>query len=233
VVIAGTRVTRARAGAILGLLGLLLMALAVIAPPAQATPKGHAKGWSNHHLTVEDTVTSLAGPYDPHDVGVPSGNGNGDGNASGKPCAGCVGNADGKNPPGQLPGPGEPNVGYECDGNNGVAKGNPAHSLCDPGTTTTTELPTTTTTEAPTTTTTEAPTTTTAEVTTTTEAATTTTAGATVLGEQLTRGDELARTGGFVLSPIFALGLLLAVAGAVMVVGQPQALGRRERRVDE
>src|SRR5262245_21204711 len=33
--------------------------------------------------------------------GSPSGNGNGDGQQVGQPCAGCVGSADNKNPPGQ------------------------------------------------------------------------------------------------------------------------------------
>jgi LPXTG-motif cell wall-anchored protein len=62
--------------------------------------------------------------------GSPSMNGNGDGQSTGKPCAGCVGKADNKNPKGQLPGPQDRNNGYECDGNNGIAKGNPAHTGC-------------------------------------------------------------------------------------------------------
>jgi hypothetical protein len=66
-------------------------------------------------------------------------NGAGDGQASGKPCAGCVGDADDKNPPGQYPsGPEDHNNGYECDqkgrsakeGNNGIGYGNPAHTGC-------------------------------------------------------------------------------------------------------
>lgn len=70
------------------------------------------------------------GPYDPNCDGSPSQNGNNNGGANGRPCAGCVGSADDKNPPGQLPGPQDKNNGYECDGNNGIAKGNPAHSRC-------------------------------------------------------------------------------------------------------
>ena len=69
-------------------------------------------------------------------------NGNGNGKATGKPCAGCVGRADNKNPLGQgqeyptivngrLIQP-DRNNGYECDGNNGIGKTNPAHTLCDP-----------------------------------------------------------------------------------------------------
>jgi hypothetical protein len=79
------------------------------------------------------------GPYDntcPSDEG-PAPNGNGGGKASGKPCAGCVGNADDKNPgaasgKGQYPNGSDHNAGYECDRNNGVGKGNPAHTGCDP-----------------------------------------------------------------------------------------------------
>lgn len=66
--------------------------------------------------------------------GSASGNGNGGGKAVGKPCAGCVGKADNKNPHGQMPGPQDHNNGYECDGNNGIAKTNPAHTGCKPGT---------------------------------------------------------------------------------------------------
>ena len=63
--------------------------------------------------------------------GSPSLNGNGGGTATGKPCAGCVGKADNKNPKGQAPsGPVDHNNGYECDGNHGIGKGNPAHTAC-------------------------------------------------------------------------------------------------------
>lgn len=78
-----------------------------------------------------------SGPYDPSGVGAPSGNGRSDQNNGNRPCAGCVGNADAKNPPGQLPGGSDPNNGYECDGNQGVGKTNPAHSGCGSKTTTT------------------------------------------------------------------------------------------------
>ena len=54
-----------------------------------------------------------------------------------KPCNGCVGNADSKAPKGQSVG--DANAGYECDRNNGVGKGNPAHSTCEVTTTTTPE----------------------------------------------------------------------------------------------
>ena len=76
---------------------------------------------------------NASGPYDPYAVGAPSGNGNGVGHAYGRPCAGCVGNADAMNPPGQLPGGTDANLGYECDGNAGVGATNPAHSGCAAG----------------------------------------------------------------------------------------------------
>ena len=63
--------------------------------------------------------------------GSPSLNGNGGGVATGRPCAGCVGKADNKNPPGQFPsGPVDRNAGYECDRNHGIGRSNPAHTSC-------------------------------------------------------------------------------------------------------
>lgn len=63
--------------------------------------------------------------------GESSENGAGDGDASGRPCAGCVGKADNKNPPGQAPNADEDgDRGYECDDNQGVGQGNPAHTGC-------------------------------------------------------------------------------------------------------
>ena len=62
--------------------------------------------------------------------GSPSGNGNGGGKAVGKPCAGCVGKADNKNPKGQAPNGTDHNKGYECDGNHGIGRTNPAHTGC-------------------------------------------------------------------------------------------------------
>ena len=74
----------------------------------------------------------LGGPYCSTRNGSPSLNGNGNGNATGKPCAGCVGKADNKNPKGQMPNGTDHNAGYECDGNNGIGKSNPAHTACIP-----------------------------------------------------------------------------------------------------
>ena len=75
------------------------------------------------------------GPYCSTRDGSPSGNGNGGGKATGKPCAGCVGKADNKNPKGQLPGGSDNNAGYECDRNHGIGRSNPAHTGCTTGTT--------------------------------------------------------------------------------------------------
>jgi hypothetical protein len=84
-------------------------------------------------------ANSASGPYDPDPadpgasgVGQPSGNGKSTDNNGNRPCAGCVGKADYKNPPGQLPDGSDHNKGYECDGNEGVGKMNPAHSGCVP-----------------------------------------------------------------------------------------------------
>ncbi|MGE5719204.1 MAG: LPXTG cell wall anchor domain-containing protein [Nocardioidaceae bacterium] len=62
--------------------------------------------------------------------GSESENGMGDGEAKGKPCAGCVGKADNKNPKGQYPHGGDHNAGYECDRNQGIGQSNPAHTGC-------------------------------------------------------------------------------------------------------
>jgi len=74
---------------------------------------------------------NVHGSYDSTRDGSPSENGNGGGQAVGKPCAGCVGKADNKNPKGQAPdGPTDHNLGYECDGNHGIGRSNPAHTGC-------------------------------------------------------------------------------------------------------
>lgn len=76
-------------------------------------------------------ANTFPGPYSSTRDGSPSLNGNGDGLAVGKTCAGCVGKADNKNPPGQLPNGSDPNAGYECDRNSGIGRSNPAHTGCD------------------------------------------------------------------------------------------------------
>jgi hypothetical protein len=95
---------------------------------------------THHSNTGHGANTS--GSYDNTCDGSPSRNGSDkDGTRGSRPCAGCVGNADDKNPPGQYPdGPTDHNNGYECDqkgrseneGNNGVGFGNPAHTGCVP-----------------------------------------------------------------------------------------------------
>lgn len=128
----------------------VVLGFSFLTGPAAATPeKGNSgqtsatKDCDGTHHSDTGHGANRSGPYDNTCDGAPSGNGKGDGNASGKPCAGCVGNADDKNPPGQQPGGSDHNSGYECDGNQGVGKTNPAHTGCtepsaadagDPGT---------------------------------------------------------------------------------------------------
>ncbi|WP_410576829.1 LPXTG cell wall anchor domain-containing protein [Amycolatopsis sp. lyj-108] len=95
-------------------------------------PPGHTKPQPPSKADFSGHGANKHGPYDSTRDGSPSANGNGGGKAAGKPCAGCVGKADNKNPPGQLPGGSDANAGYECDRNHGVGRGNPAHTACVP-----------------------------------------------------------------------------------------------------
>ncbi|RSN32277.1 hypothetical protein DL990_20435 [Amycolatopsis sp. WAC 01416] len=95
-------------------------------------PPGHTKPQPPSKADFSGHGANKHGPYDSTRDGSPSANGNGGGKAAGKPCAGCVGKADDKNPPGQLPGGSDANAGYECDRNHGVGRGNPAHTACTP-----------------------------------------------------------------------------------------------------
>jgi LPXTG-motif cell wall-anchored protein len=93
-------------------------------PDNQSPQPASTADYSGHGANVH-------GSYDSTRDGSPSGNGNGGGQAKGKPCAGCVGKADNKNPKGQAPdGPTDNNRGYECDGNHGIGRSNPAHTGC-------------------------------------------------------------------------------------------------------
>jgi hypothetical protein len=92
------------------------------AAPTEPQPASNAD-FSGHG--ANDT-----GAYDSTRDGSPSRNGNGTGTAVGKPCAGCVGKADNKNPAGQSPNGSDANKGYECDDNSGIGKTNPAHTGC-------------------------------------------------------------------------------------------------------
>jgi LPXTG-motif cell wall-anchored protein len=120
-----------------------------------------------------------------------------------------VGNADGKSPPGQSKGNKE--KGYECDGNKGIGKGNPAHTGC---TTTTTTTTTTTDNTTPTTSTTT-PTTSSTTPSTQVLGETISRAPTQVLGATATRG-ALARTG---TDPrgLTLVGLGLVLLGAALV----------------
>lgn len=82
------------------------------------------------HPGNQNGANANPGPYSSTRNGAPSLNGNGNGAAVGQPCAGCVGKADNKNPPGQFPNGSDPNAGYECDRNNGIGQTNPAHTGC-------------------------------------------------------------------------------------------------------
>ena len=119
-------------------------------PPGQSDPPGNGNGAAAAHATNGNSGTfgsptsqqpiqhpgnqnganANPGPYSSTRNGAPSLNGNGNGAAVGKPCAGCVGKADNKNPPGQFPNGSDPNAGYECDTNSGIGRTNPAHTGC-------------------------------------------------------------------------------------------------------
>jgi hypothetical protein len=228
-------------GKVLSFFGVMLLVFGLLQGGADAAGNGKGKGSSAPGLVKKlaqaaaDVASSPAsenddcGEYCSTTDGTPSANGNGGGNGN-QPCAGCVGNADNENPSGQHSNGSDSNNGYECDGNNGVAKGNPAHSVCHEPTTTT-QPPQTTTTVQQTTTTVAQQTTTTAPLTTTTTAAgaTTTTVaieGATtttaeVLGVQFNRGDEQARglatTGVAFFRPFTMLGALLLLVGITLM----------------
>jgi hypothetical protein len=121
-------------------------------PPSDSTPPaGGTTGGSDHSTGTSGTSGDPSQPQPPSNAdhnpggannggdcgsycstrdGSPSHNGNGKGKATGKPCAGCVGKADNKNPPGQFKDGSDHNNGYECDGNHGVGRSNPAHTGC-------------------------------------------------------------------------------------------------------
>jgi len=106
--------------------------------PRSTTQQGGASGDTSQPQPISKADANAGGangqcpggPYCSTRDGSASANGNGAGVATGKPCAGCVGKADNKNPRGQMPGPADHNAGYECDTNHGIAKGNPAHTGC-------------------------------------------------------------------------------------------------------
>ena len=141
---------RSRAGGVAfavvsaSLAGGAMFASSAVADPANSQADSH--GQSGTAATVGPTTSPQPnsnaddnghganvgpGPYTSTRNGSASENGSGSGLAIGEPCAGCVGKADNKNPPGQMPDSSDPNSGYECDLNHGVAQTNPAHTGCD------------------------------------------------------------------------------------------------------
>lgn len=193
--------------------------------PKAKAPEARASGDTNSpqppsKADFSGNGANTHGPYDSTRDGSPSKNGNGDGKAAGKPCAGCVGKADNKNPPGQLPGGSDPNSGYECDSNKGVGKGNPAHTGCVE---TPEEPPTTTT---PPSTTTPPPTSTTPSTTAPGKKTTVSVVpGAVVSGGGESGGGEggLALTGADIALPIAAGLALLAAGGVFLTVARRRA----------
>jgi hypothetical protein len=145
--------TLARVGAPLAVFGVTvaLGSSPAVADPGNGNGNGNGNGAAASHSTNGTGGTfgsptssqplqqpdnqgqganTFPGPYSSTRDGSPSLNGNGDGLGVGQPCAGCVGKADNKNPPGQFPNGSDPNAGYECDRNNGIGKTNPAHTGC-------------------------------------------------------------------------------------------------------
>ena len=119
--------------------------MTLLAPAASAAPSDQHDGnptaaCNGTHHSDSGHGANQRGAYDETCDGSPSGNGNGGGQAKGKPCAGCVGNADDKNPPGQAPNGSDHNAGYECDRNHGVGRTNPAHTGCRSGASTSTDV---------------------------------------------------------------------------------------------
>jgi hypothetical protein len=119
-----------RKGAVALVIGLPIMSLG-LAGPAFASSGTPNECTATHNSDTGNGANTSPGPYtntcEPEHA---ANNGNGNGNATGKPDAGTVGNADDKQPPGQFPDGSDHNNGYECDGNSGIARENPAHTGC-------------------------------------------------------------------------------------------------------
>lgn len=108
---------------IVALVAAFLFVFGSVAPVAADHKAGHQSNGANQSgdFTANDPPTE--------DTSNDHGN---------RPSDGSVGKADDKNPPGQSHKPEDKNAGYECDRNNGVGKGNPAHSACEQASTPTT-----------------------------------------------------------------------------------------------
>jgi hypothetical protein len=131
--------------------GLSVLVGAAAAEPDEDNPSSAKYECSDsHHSDTDHGANDDDGYQSTCDETDFGGNGqeDGPGNQTGKPCAGCVGNADDKNPPGQYPDGSDDNSGYECDGrdrpsanqqgngNHGIGDENPAHTGCEGSTTT-------------------------------------------------------------------------------------------------
>jgi hypothetical protein len=124
---------RGRTGRLLATIGLTGAALLFVAAPAHADSTAKNECSPTHGSDTGSGANTSPGPYtNTCEPEHEPGNGSETGNATGQPCAGCVGNADDKQPPGQFPDGSDDNNGYECDGNQGVGKENPAHTGCYP-----------------------------------------------------------------------------------------------------
>jgi hypothetical protein len=120
-----------------GLLGTAVCALALMLAgggSAAADPGGDPENTPIHqprdHQPPDESKQDTTVPQPPSNADLSDHGAKGHGGAAGKPCAGCVGKADDKNPPGQVPDGSDRNAGHECDRNRGVGQTNPAHSGC-------------------------------------------------------------------------------------------------------
>ena len=119
------------AGRLLATIGFAVGAMVFVTGPAHADSAAKNECSPTHGSDTGHGANTSPGPYtNTCEPEHEPGNGSENGNATGQPCAGCVGNADDKQPPGQFPDGSDHNNGYECDGNQGVGKENPAHTGC-------------------------------------------------------------------------------------------------------
>jgi hypothetical protein len=120
-------------GRVFATIGLVAGALLFVAGPAHADSTAKNECSPTHGSDTGVGANTSPGPYtNTCEPEHEPGNGSETGNATGQPCAGCVGNADDKQPPGQFPDGSDHNNGYECDSNQGVGQENPAHTGCYP-----------------------------------------------------------------------------------------------------
>jgi hypothetical protein len=131
-------------GSVRSLLAALFAALVTIAILMVPTSARSSTPGGNPNAGCNQQDETTGGVYDATCDGTQGGNGNNDNpdHTPGPPCAGCVGHADNQEPPGQQPGGSDANNGYECDGNQGIGQGNPAHTSCTPSPTPTSVEPT-------------------------------------------------------------------------------------------